>query len=328
MQTFERSLMNLSVEEPPLSASEVVRDAGVTTLIEGRAIVVDGRWLRIAHVRDEEVAENAAIDDPTSFLARLGENKLHADIFAFRQKLLDDIQRLNFPVYWDNLAVIPITSYSEWWEKRLSQDGRRNVRRAEKRGVRIKLVRFDDNLVRDIKSIYDETPVRQGRRFWHYGKTLEQVRGENGTYLERSEFLAAYLGEEMIGFIKLIYVDGAASISQILSKNAHYDKRPANALIARAVELCEARRKSHLIYCNYDYGKANNSSLTEFKRRGGFEKLSVPRYYVPLTKRGAVAVRLNLHRGLRELLPSGIVGPLLRLRARYYARHTANVQAK
>jgi len=290
--------------------------------------MVDGRWLRIAHVQDEEVAENAAIDDPTSFFVRLRERKLRADIFAFRQKLLDDIQRLNFPVYWDNLAVIPITSYSEWFEKRLSQDGRRNVRRAEKRGVHIELVRFDDNLVRQIKSIYDETRVRQGRRFLHYGKTLEQVRAENGTYLERSEFLVAFMGEEMIGFIKLIYVDGAASISQILSKNAHYDKRPANALIARAVELCEARGKSHLIYCNYNYGNANNSSLTEFKRRSGFEKLSVPRYYVPLTKRGAVAVRLNLHRGVRELLPAGIVGPLLKLRARYYARHAVNVQAK
>jgi hypothetical protein len=328
MQTFELSPVNPSGEDRALPASEVVREAGGSTLVEGRAIVVDGRWLRIAHVRDEEVAENAAIDDPSSFLARLGEIKLHADIFAFRQKLVDDIQRLNFPVYWDNLAVIPITSYSAWWEKRLSQDGRRNVRRAEKRGVRIELVRFDDNLVRQIKSVYDETPVRQGRRFWHYGKTLEQVRAENGTYLERSEFLAACLNEEMIGFIKLIYVDGAASISQILSKNAHYDKRPANALIARAVELCEARRKSHLIYCNYDYGKANNSSLTEFKRRSGFEKLSVPRYYIPLTERGRLAMRLNLHRGIRELLPAGIVVPLLKLRARHYARQTANVQAK
>ena len=328
MRTFELSPANLSGEEPLAPASEVMPEEGGRTLVEGRAIVVDGRWLRVAHVRDEEVAENAAIDDPSSFLARLGEIKLHADIFAFRQKLVDDIQRLNFPVYWDNLAVIPITSYSDWWEKRLSQDGRRNVRRAEKRGVRIELVRFDDNVVRHIKSIYDETPVRQGRRFWHYGKTLEQVRAENGTYLERSEFLAAYLDEEMIGFIKLIYVDGAASISQILSKNAHYDKRPANALIARAVELCEARRKSHLIYCNYNYGKANNSSLTEFKRRSGFEKLSVPRYYVPLTKRGAVAVRLNLHRGVRELLPARIVVPLLKLRARYYARQTANDQTK
>jgi hypothetical protein len=328
MQTFELSPVNMSGQDQPLPASEAVREAGGRPLVEGRAIMVDGRWLRIAHVQDEEVAENAAIDDPTSFFVRLRERKLRADIFAFRQKLLDDIQRLNFPVYWDNLAVIPITSYSEWFEKRLSQDGRRNVRRAEKRGVHIELVRFDDNLVRHIKSIYDETPVRQGRPFWHYGKTLEQVRTENGTYLERSEFLAAYLGEEMIGFIKLIYVDGAASISQILSKNAHYDKRPANALIARAVELCEARGKSHLIYCNYNYGNANNSSLTEFKRRSGFEKLSVPRYYVPLTKRGAVAVRLNLHRGVRELLPAGIVGPLLKLRARYYARHAVNVQAK
>jgi hypothetical protein len=297
------------------------------TEVAGRIIVIDGSWLKIARVQDDEVAENAAIEAPPSFARLLKQSEIRADLFAFRQKLTDPIPRLQLPFVWENLAVIPITTYSDWWNKRLSQDARRNVRLAQKRGVRVETARFNEDFVKGIKGIYDEIPVRQGRPFWHYGKTLEAVRDENGTYLNRSEFLGAYCNGEMIGFIKLIYVDGAASISQILAKNGCYDKRPANALIAKAVEICEQRKSSHLIYCQYTYGKGNNSSLTEFKRRSGFEKLCVPRYYIPLTERGRLAMRLNLHRGIREMLPKALVAPLLTLRARYHALRTAKSQA-
>ena len=77
----------------------------------------------------------------------------------------------------------------------------------------------------------------------------------------------------------------------------HYDKRPANALIAKAVELCEQQGMSYLMYCNYVYNDPE-SSLTEFKRRNGFEQALVPRYYVPLTLKGKIALRLGLHRGV------------------------------
>ena len=36
------------------------------------------------------------------------------------------------------------------------------MRRAEKRGVVVREVPFDDDLVRGIVEIYDETPIRQG----------------------------------------------------------------------------------------------------------------------------------------------------------------------
>ena len=32
----------------------------------------------------------------------------------------------------------------------------------------------------------------QGRKFWHYGKDLNTVKRENGTYLDRCEILGAY----------------------------------------------------------------------------------------------------------------------------------------
>ena len=219
---------------------------------------------------------------------------------------------------WDNAAVIPITGFRDWWDNRLSQESRRNVRLAAKRGIVVRQVEFNDELVKGIKGIYDETPVRQGRQFWHYRKDLDTVRRENATYLNRSDFVGAYYKDELVGFIKLVYVDRVGSIMQILSRNQHYDKRPANALIAKAVELCEQKGMAYLTYCKFIYSGNEKSPLTEFKRRNGFEQMMFPRYYVPLTTKGKIALSLHLHHGLRCLLPRGVATVLRLFRARFY----------
>jgi hypothetical protein len=297
-------------------------------IVHNQTVVVIGRWLKIAVVQDEEVVEGDVVAAPDLFIAKLQNSNLRPDIFTFRQRLTDPTPRLNYTFEEDNLAVIPIHSYKAWLDG-LSQETRRNIRRATKLGVKVRTIEFDDALVRGIKEIYDETPMRQGRRFWHYGKNFETVKKENGTYLNRSEFIGAYHDDELIGYIKIIYVDDAATISQILSKNKHYDKRPANALLAKAVELCEQKRKSYLVYCKYSYGNEEDSSLAEFKRRNGFEKLVVPRYYVPLTPRGRFAMKLKLHLGLRELLPEGMLKALLKLRSTYHSlRNNSRLEDK
>ena len=94
-----------------------------------------------------------------------------------------------------------------------------------------------------------------------------------------------------------------------------YDKRPANVLIAKAVEICESRGVSYLIYGKFKYGNKSQSSLLEFKLRNGFEEFLVPRYYVPLTTRGSVCLRFNLHRGLIGILPPRLINAGLNLRS-------------
>ena len=109
------------------------------------------------------------------------------------------------------------------------------------------------------------------------------------------------------------------SIVQLLTMIKHYDKRPTNALIAKAVEVCEQQGIPYLMYCNYIYHDPN-SSLTEFKRRNGFERVLLPRYYVPLTLKGKVALGLGLHRRLVERIPKPVVSQLLKIRSYWYER--------
>lgn len=287
--------------------------------IDGRTVITTGRWIRIAAVQDEELVEGDAIVDPKTFVAALKTSGLKADVFTFAQKMPDTTPRYPYQLEWDNPAVIPITTFSEWWERRAESSVRRAVRKAGKSGVVVKVAELDDAFVQGIVEIYDETPTRQGRSFWHYQKDADAVRHENATYPERSDLVGAYYGEELIGFLKIIYVDRIGSIVQVLTKMKHFDKRPSNALIAKAVELCEQRGLAHLVYCSFIYNDPN-SSLTEFKRRNGFEQVLLPRYYIPLTLKGRLALYLRLHRGLAAHIPQALLVQLLKLRSRWYAR--------
>ncbi len=284
--------------------------------IADRTIVMTGKWIKTAGIKDEGVVEGEIVEDPAQFLTILKEWEQKPDIFTFAEKLPRVKPRFDFFFEWDNVAAVPITTFEHWWEERLPQESRKNVRRSAKRGVVVKVVQFDDELARGIHKIYANTPVRQGRPFWHHGKDFETVKREHATYLERSEFLGAYCGEELIGFIKMVYVDRIATLFHIFAAHEHHDKRPMNALVAKAVEVCAAKGMQYLIYGKYTYGNKTQSPLAEFKRRNGFEQVDFPKYYIPLTATGKVAVTLRVHRGLLGLLPPGLVVFLVGVRAK------------
>ena len=86
--------------------------------------------------------------------------------------------------------------------------------------------------------------------------------------------------------MKIVYRGDVASILQMLSRASHHDKRPANALIAKAVELCEAKGISYLTYGMFNYGNKRASSLRDFKIRNGFEEILVPQILRPLDEMG------------------------------------------
>jgi Acetyltransferase (GNAT) family len=293
--------------------------------IDDRTVITTGRWLKTAAVQDEDLVEGETVVEPSSFVCRLEKTQLKADLFTFAQKLPETTPKYDYHVEWDNVAVIPITTFSDWWEKRVDPGVRRAVRKAAKNGVVIKLQDLDDAFVKGIVGVNNETPMRQGRAFWHFQKSFEAVQAENSTYGERNTFLGAYYQNDFIGFIRITYTDHVANIVQLLTMTKHYDKRPANALIAKAVEHCEQKGISHLMYYSYIYNDPN-SSLTEFKRRNGFEKVLLPRYYIPLTLKGRGALKLGLHRELAQNLPKPLLIELLKMRSLWYARRLKAIE--
>ncbi|MDH4186729.1 MAG: hypothetical protein OEV08_07010, partial [Nitrospira sp.] len=160
--------------------------------------------------------------------------------------------------------------------------------------------------------------------FWHYQKDFDTVKRENSTYLERSAYIGAYFNDELIGFIRMVYIGNVAATLQVISQKRHFDKKPTNALIAKAVEICEMNKVSHLVYGNYLYNDMHNS-LTEFKRRNGFEQILLPRYYIPLTLKGQIALKLRLHHPLVKLIPKPVLSQIRRIKTFWRKRNTQSL---
>jgi hypothetical protein len=173
-------------------------------------------------------------------------------------------------------------------------------------------------LVQAIVGVNNDSSVRQDLPFAHYGKTFEEVKRDQQPFLGRSVFICAYVENELIGFLKLVICDGVATILTLLPKASQRDRRPANALIAKAVEVCDQHGISYLVYGLLNYGNKSDSSLRDFKIRNGFIEILVPRFYVPLTMWGFICIKVGLHRGLVGLLPLSCIKLALRFRAKCY----------
>jgi hypothetical protein len=223
---------------------------------------------------------------------------------------------------WDNLAVLPVSTFEHWWNRQIRSFPRNRARQAEKKGVALREVPCDENLLRGICEIYNETPIRQGRRFPHYGMTLEKAWDYATTFPDRTIYVGAFLGDTLIGFSKLVTDEKRthACLVHILSMVRHKDKAPTNALIARAVQVCAERHISYLVYENFSYGKKQGDSLSHFKEVNGFQRMDLPRYYIPLTKLGRVAFRLGLHHRLADRLPESVAAMLRNFRKAWYDR--------
>jgi len=282
-------------------------------------IKVTGRWVRIASL---DADKYLFLDDASTVIEHLKRSNHKIDLFTFLQRVSEPEPKYKYPMEWDNMAVVSITSFEEWWNKQIGFKARNKAKQAEKRGVVIREVEFDHALAKGIWAIYNEAPVRQGRRFPHYGKDYDTVYREEATYLSNSVFIGAFVGDSLIGFIKLVHdqTGTQAGLMNIVSMIAHRDKAPTNALLAQAVRSCAQRGIRHLVYSNFAYGKKQKSGLSDFKERNAFVRVDVPRYYVPLTARGALAFRFGLHHRFADHLPESIAAKLREYREAWYNR--------
>jgi hypothetical protein len=294
--------------------------------VGGKEVRVGGRLLRIGFLDGEGYQ---FLNDPLAALADVRNFRPKIDIFTFIQHLSDSTPRYKFLMELDNFAAIRVTTFDEWMTRQVDFKVRNKVRKSTKNGVVVREVLFDDSLIQGISAIYNETPVRQGRQFPHYQKDIEALRRMKATFLERSIFIGAFFEGNLIGFIKLVADEGRtqAGLMHILSMIRHRDKAPTNALIAQAVRSCADRGIPYLWYANMDYGKKQGGSLAEFKRHNGFERIEIPRYYIPLTLAGRAALRLGLHHEILDWVPESVVAQFRRVRSFWYAKRSPGLES-
>lgn len=279
-------------------------------IIAGKEITVSGRLFRFAKLRHEQCD---FVDDPVPWLKQARRERSFADVFTIVPELFEGRRDLPFPSEPLSLAVLPVESYAKWWDD-IGFKARNKARKGQKTGVELRNVQLDDSFARGVQSIYNETPVKQGRKFYHYGKDAQAIKEELSSFLERCILVGAYHGEELIGFMKLFRGKDVLRTIHIIASIKHRDKCAMDALIARAVELCDQEKVGHL-----QYGSWTDGGVGVFREKYLFQRMEVPRYFVPLNFRGRLALGLKLHRPVRERVPKRLLGPLMSLRSKWYS---------
>ena len=294
--------------------------------VQGTEVRLKGQLIRMARLDGDKFR---FVDDPEPVIEGLKRARVRVDLFTFMQRLSDRSPRFKYPMEWDNFAAIPISTFEEWWNKQIGFKARNKAKQAEKKGVVLREVAFSEELVRGIWAIYNECPIRQGRKFPHFGKSMETVYKEEATYLESSIFIGAFFQDCLIGFAKLLLDESGsqAGLLNIVSYISERDKAPTNALVAWAVKACAARGVSYLTYANFSYGKKQSDSLSDFKERNAFQRIEVPRYFVPMTPLGHLALKLGLHHRISERIPEPIAARFREFRDAWYKRRFSTLEA-
>lgn len=119
----------------------------------GKYVIVQGRVIRIARL---DADKYEFLDEPEAVLNGLRECGRRIDLFTFLQKLPKDLKELpgstpsfSYPMEWDNLAVLPVSTFDHWLSHQIRPEARNRARQAAKKGVVVREVPFDDALVRE-----------------------------------------------------------------------------------------------------------------------------------------------------------------------------------
>jgi hypothetical protein len=211
------------------------------------------------------------------------------DIFTFWQRFPNVKPRYKWYTEWDCIAVLDVQyGYNYWW-KHISKKTRNMVRKAKKKGVAVSVVEPNERFAKDVAKIYNESPMRRGKPFVHYGETWEKIYEGFIKLTDKVIFIGAYYGDELIGFAVIKRTPEYSLISQILSLQKHMDKAPNYALMDKIVELCTSHNVRYIVY---ERMQSERDPLGFFKYRNGFKGAHVPRYFVPLTAKGLVAMEI------------------------------------
>jgi len=278
----------------------------MSIIIANKEMSVAGRVFRTARLRHEWCD---FLEDSSGAIQQLQRGRAVADLFTFVQDIGDE-PALPFHMEPTGLAVLPVTTFEKWWDD-IGFKARNKVRKVQKCGVELRVAGLDADFAKGVEAIYNETPVRQGRKFFHYGQTAAEIQEELSSFLDCCIFVGAYHQAELVGFMKLLPRKHVLRTIHIIAKLSHRDKCVMDALIGKAVEICDQRKIGNL-----HYGSWADGGIGDFRTKHGFMRVEVPRYFVPLTLRGRLMLKLKLHHPVRERLPKSWIAPLQGLRTK------------
>ena len=151
--------------------------------IGGQTFTVTKGPLNVVQLQDEWYED---VRDPEFVIDILATPRFQARIFTFWQRCRILQVQYRYYMEWESIAALPVqvtTIGSTTRSLRASEA--RFVRRRRKELECAKPLTM--TIVGGMTAIFNETPVRQGKKFWHYGKDFETVKHQFSRYILREE---------------------------------------------------------------------------------------------------------------------------------------------
>jgi hypothetical protein len=77
----------------------------------GKEIIVQGRLVRIARLAHDRFE---FLENPDAAIKYLREAGIGIDLFTFMQKLPHTSPEYSYPMEWDNVAALPVSTFEHW----------------------------------------------------------------------------------------------------------------------------------------------------------------------------------------------------------------------
>ncbi|KKN83058.1 hypothetical protein LCGC14_0303240 [marine sediment metagenome] len=224
----------------------------------------------------------------------------------------------------DQFAGIPVSSYADWWNS-ISRKTRNMVRKAQKLGLTVQRMAFNDELLAATYAIYNESPTRQNRAFPPYGRNTKRIAMDREKtlpqYYHGEEYLVARHNGKIIAYIHLVYTRDSVMFNEILGLMKHRNTSAINFLINEAVKLASDMKLKYIIY-----GKLANNNLGKFKLNNGFEKIKMYRYFAPVNIRGKLICSLRIYKWW--YYGGRLKDKILRISKSFIRKHLSKIKRK
>src|SRR5207253_10392279 len=104
----------------------------MTNLIRvcGTDIRVRGQLIRISF---PELDSYEALIEPESLIDSLRRLAVRIDLFTFMQTPSETEPKYPYQMEWDNLAVVPVSTFDHWWNEQIRSYPRNRARQAHRR---------------------------------------------------------------------------------------------------------------------------------------------------------------------------------------------------
>ena len=126
--------------------------------INDQTFFLSGKVLRIASLSRDKDEWQQDVKNPEEVIRALKSSDTRVDLLKFWQRIPESEPKYRYYKEWRDIAAIPVTTFKHWWDKQVSPSVRNKIRKAQKLGVTVREVQFDDEFLRGVMEIYQTVP--------------------------------------------------------------------------------------------------------------------------------------------------------------------------